>query len=117
MAYGNAKIDKKEVWVSKWKKKVISLRNLVIYSGIGIMGEISFDACDKVFLLPARFKGEKAGYYLKNNAAQEEIQIYIGSNMQTDRKVYPRQGETIEIVFHNKECKLLLQVIPGSEEH
>lgn len=109
--YGKNQSDEKEVWVGKWRKKEISLRNLLIYSGTGIMDEMPLDVCDKVFLLPAKSKGESAEYYLKNNASQEEIQIYAGQSIQTERKIHLKQDEQIDLSFSNTSCKISLQVL------
>ena len=75
------------------------------------MDEMPLDVCDKVFLLPAKSKGESAEYYLKNNASQEEIQIYAGQSIQTERKIHLKQDEQIDLSFSNTSCKISLQVL------
>lgn len=105
---GSGQRDMKVVWLCRWKKSKISLRTLIIYSGVGVIGNLQLDACDKVFLYPARRKGERAGFYLINSASRDELQIYIDSNLQPEKKIHPGENERIEIVFKDTDTKFIL---------
>ncbi len=105
-------VDKKDVWICGWKKKKVSLRDILIQSGISIIGEIPMGACDKIFLFPAKAKNGKAGFYLRNGASQDDVQLYLGQNAQAEKKIQPQENEPVVFDFQNTDNKLILNTVP-----
>ncbi len=89
---------KHEVHVEDWKKKGITLRELLIYSGAPLMGDVNMKVCDKIFFMPGR-KRKNILCTVKNEAADNALQVWLYNTAQHDKKVKVPFGEELEIRF------------------
>ena len=91
---------KHEVHVEDWKKKGITLRELLIYSGAPLLGEVNMKVCDKILFMPGRIH-KNILCTVKNGAPANALQIWMYNTAQHGKKVNVPSGEEVEIRFEH----------------
>ena len=91
---------KHEVHTEDWKKKGITLRELLIYSGAPLLGDVNMKACDKILFMPGRAR-KNILCRVKNKASSGDLRVWIYSTEQNSRKVKVPLGEEVEIRFEH----------------
>ncbi len=85
-----------DVQTGEWKKDSPTLRDLLIFSGAPINGDISMKACDNVTFEPGK---AGRGCIIHNGAPAEALEIWMGGAHQTDRNIHVSDGVPVEIHF------------------
>lgn len=83
---------------AEWKKQGITLRELLIFSGAPLLGDVSMKACDSVLFVPGRIK-HGIGVVIRNNAPEDALSLKLHHLKQNGKTVKVPDGEELEICF------------------
>ena len=89
-----------DIYMSKWKKKGITLREILICGGVPVTGDIPIKAYERVVINPIKPKHGK--FVIVNKAGKTALTILISGAQQTERRIKVSHESKAECVLSDR---------------